>query len=149
LEDDVNGLGLDLSANDIFYDDFFAPPKKKKKPGSSKKRQSLPEPSRPDDAEVERAENDVRRDLFDDLSERSDSEDALSDVSAGDPKSRRSAHERRQAKLAEEIRRLEAELVAKRAWTLSGEAAAADRPVNSLLEEDLDFEHAGKPVPVV
>ncbi|KAK4100033.1 Mpp10 protein [Parathielavia hyrcaniae] len=149
LQDDLNEMGLDLTANDIYYKDFFAPPKKKKKPGSFTKRPRLAEPSRPDDADIERAENDVRRDLFDDMSERSDSEDALSDVSAGNPKSRRSAHERRQAKAAEEIRKLEAELVAKRAWTLSGEAAAADRPVNSLLEEDMDFEHVGKPVPVI
>ncbi|KAK4042623.1 Mpp10 protein-domain-containing protein [Parachaetomium inaequale] len=149
LDDDLNDMGLDLTANDIYYKDFFAQPRKKKKPGSFKPRRNLPEASRPDDADVERAENDVRRDLFDDLSERSDSEDALSDVSAGDPKSRRSAHDRRQAKVAEEIRKLEAELVAKRAWTLSGEATAVDRPVNSLLEEDMDFEHVGKPVPVI
>ncbi|KAL2178271.1 Mpp10 protein-domain-containing protein [Thermothelomyces heterothallicus CBS 202.75] len=149
LDDDLHDMGLDLTANDIYYDDFFAPPKKKKKPGNVTKRRDSPKPSRPQDADIERAENDVRRDLFEDLSERSDSEDALSDVSAGDPKSRRSAHERRQAKIAEEIRRLEAELVAKRAWTLSGEASAVDRPVNSLLEEDLDFEHVGKPVPVI
>ncbi|KAL2162416.1 hypothetical protein VTH06DRAFT_7329 [Thermothelomyces fergusii] len=149
LDDDLNDMGLDLTANDIYYDDFFAPPKKKKKPGNATKPRGSPKPSRPQEADIERAQNDVRRDLFEDLSERSDSEDALSDVSAGDPKSRRSAHERRQAKIAEEIRRLEAELVAKRAWTLSGEASAADRPVNSLLEEDLDFEHVGKPVPVI
>ncbi|KAJ2974299.1 hypothetical protein NUW58_g8699 [Xylaria curta] len=92
---------------------------------------------------------DVRRDLFDDESEREDSEDALSEVSAGDPRSRRSAHERRQAKLAEEIRKLEAANVAKKEWTMSGEARAVERPMNSLLEEDLDFEHAGKPVPVI
>lgn len=103
----------------------------------------------PDDADVDRAIADVRRDLFEDESEREDSEDALSDVSAGDPKSRRSAHERRQAKLAEEIRKLEAANVAKREWTMSGEAKAVDRPMNSLLEEDLDFEHVGKPVPVI
>lgn len=30
-----------------------------------------------------------------------------------------------------------------------GEANAKSRPVNSLLEEDLDFEHRGKQVPVV
>jgi U3 small nucleolar RNA-associated protein MPP10 len=149
LDDDLNDMGLDLTANDIYYKDFFAAPRKKKKPGSFKPRRNFPEASRPDDADVERAENDVRRDLFDDLSERSDSEDALSDVSAGDPKSRRSAHDRRQAKVAEEIRKLEAELVAKRAWTLAGEATAVDRPVNSLLEEDMDFEHVGKPVPVI
>ncbi|KAL2115509.1 hypothetical protein VTJ04DRAFT_9764 [Mycothermus thermophilus] len=149
LDDDIADMGLDLTANDIYYDDFFAPPKKKKKPSNKPKRQDSPQPFRPDDADIERAQNDVRRDLFEDLSERSDEEDALSDVSAGDPKSRRSAHERRQAKIAEEIRRLEAELVAKRAWTLAGEAKAADRPVNSLLEEDLEFEHVGKPVPVI
>ncbi|KAK4150709.1 Mpp10 protein-domain-containing protein [Chaetomidium leptoderma] len=149
LEDDLNDMGLDLTANDIYYKDFFAQPRKKKKPGNFKKRQNLPESTKPDDADIERAENDVRRDLFDDLSERSDSEDALSDVSAGDPRSRRSAHDRRQAKVAEEIRKLEGELVAKRAWTLAGEATAVDRPMNSLLEEDMDFEHVGKPVPVI
>jgi U3 small nucleolar RNA-associated protein MPP10 len=149
LQNDLNDMALDLNANDIFYKDFFAPPPKKKKPGSARKPRTLAEPSRPAQEDVERAENDVRRDLFEDLSERSDSEDPLSDVSAGDPKSRRSAHERRQAKLAEEIRKLEAELVAKRAWTLAGEAAAVDRPVNSLLEEDLEFEHVGKPVPII
>jgi U3 small nucleolar RNA-associated protein MPP10 len=149
LQDDLDDMGLDLTANDIYYKDFFAPPRKKQKPGSFKKRENFPKPSKPDDADIERAENDVRRDLFDDESERSDSEDALSDASAGNPKSRRSTHERRQAKVAEEIRKLESELVAKRAWTLSGEATAVDRPVNSLLEEDMDFEHVGKPVPVI
>lgn len=149
LQDDLDDMGLDLTANDIYYKDFFAPPRRKRKPGSFKKRPDFPEPMMPDEADMERAENDVRRDLFDDLSERSDSEDALSDVSAGNPKSRRSAHERRQAKVAEEIRKLEAELVAKRAWTLSGEASATSRPMNSLLEEDMDFEHVGKPVPVI
>ena len=146
---DVEAFGMDLTANDVYYKDFFAPPAKKKKPGSFKKRPAMERPPQPEEAEIERAENDVRRDLFEDMSDHSGSEDALSDVSAGNPKSRRSAHERRQAKLAEEIRKLESELVAKRAWTLSGEASAVDRPVNSLLEEDLDFEHVGKPVPLI
>ena len=151
LEDNLAGdMGMDLTANDIYYKDFFAPPRKKKKPGSGKKKREFEfETKRPDDADVERAEQDARRDLFDDLSEHEHSEDALSEASAGDPKSRRSAHERRQAKIAEQIRKLEAELVAKRAWTLAGEATAADRPVNSLLEEDMEFDHVGKPVPVV
>lgn len=147
LEDGMD-LDLDLTANDIFYKDFFAPPRRVKKGGKPRSKEPV-QPTQPNEADMERAMNDVRRDLFDDLSEHSDSEDALSDVSAGDPKSRRSAHERRQAKLAEEIRKLEAESVAKRAWTLSGEATAADRPINSVLEEDLDFEHAGKPIPVI
>ncbi|KAL4725246.1 U3 snoRNP protein [Fusarium chlamydosporum] len=146
--DDVDDEDNDLNANEVYYKDFFAPPARKSKGGKPRKSVKF-QAEKPNDADVERAMADVRRDLFDDESEQEDSDDALSDVSAGDPKSRRSAHERRQAKLAEEIRKLEAASVAKREWTLSGEAAAVDRPVNSLLEEDLDFEHVGKPVPVI
>ncbi|KAK4133826.1 Mpp10 protein [Trichocladium antarcticum] len=149
LQDDLDEFGLDLTANDVYYKDFFAPPRKKGRTGNQRKPRVFPKPTVPDDADMERAENDARRDLFDDLSDKEDSEDALSDVSAGNPKSRRSAHDRRQAKVADEIRKLEGELVAKRAWTLAGEAKAVDRPVNSLLEEDLDFEHVGKMVPVM
>ncbi|KAL7944697.1 Mpp10 domain-containing protein [Trichoderma barbatum] len=140
--------GLDLNANGIYYKEFFAPPPRKSKGGKPKKSVRF-QPKEPAEEDVNRAMADVRRDLFDDESDNDNSDDALSDVSAGDPKSRRSAHERRQAKLAEEIRKLEAASVAKREWTLSGEAAAVDRPLNSLLEEDLDFEHVGKPVPVI
>lgn len=150
LADGLQGdMGMDLTANDIFYKDFFAPPAKKAKKGEKPWKFQPRRQEKPDEQHMERAMGDVRRDLFEDFSENSDEEDALSDVSAGDPKSRRSAHERRQAKLGEEIRRMESELVAKRAWTLSGEASASSRPMNSLLEEDLDFEHAGKPIPVI
>ncbi|KAK0386722.1 hypothetical protein NLU13_6557 [Sarocladium strictum] len=134
------------NANEIYYKDFFAPPQKKSTGGRPKK-QTRFQPKAPAEGDVERAMEDVKRDLFDESDEESDGD--LSDVSAGDPKSRRSAHERRQAKLAEEIRKLEAASIAKREWTLSGEAAAPDRPMNSLLEQDLDFEHGGKPVPVI
>ncbi|KAL2758104.1 hypothetical protein ACRALDRAFT_2099442 [Sodiomyces alcalophilus JCM 7366] len=139
----------EFNANDIYYKDFFAPPSRKV--SKEKHKKSVSFKSKPiADEDVERAMDDVRRDLFDDDSDLGeDSDDALSEVSASDPRSRRSAHERRQAKLAEEIRQLEAAAVAKREWTVSGEASAVDRPVNSLLEQDLDFEHAGKPVPVI
>ncbi|KZL72256.1 U3 small nucleolar ribonucleoprotein MPP10 [Colletotrichum tofieldiae] len=147
MEDDE-----EFNANGIYFKDFFAPPAKKaSKDGKYKKNRSVRfAPKAVAEEDVERAMEDVRRDLFDDESDHGDdSDDALSDVSAGDPRSRRSAHERRQAKLAEEIRKLEAESVAKRQWTLTGEASAVERPMNSLLEEDLSFEHLGKPVPVI
>lgn len=150
MQDGPGNDGAELNANEIYYKDFFAPPPKKAKGDKPEAKKSVKfDVQQPAEADVERAMADVRRDLFDDESEEEGSDDALSDVSAGDPRSRRSAHERRQAKLAEEIRQLEAASVAKREWTLSGEAAAADRPMNSLLEEDLDFEHGGKPVPVI
>lgn len=154
IDQDVDTAGD--NTNDILYRDFFEPPPRKVGKGEMQsnylERQARKaKAAEPGDeaAEIERAVADVRRDLFDDLSDQENSEDALSDVDAADPKSRKSAHERRQAKLAEEIRRLEAASVAKRQWTLAGEARAADRPMNSLLEEDLDFERTGKPVPEI
>ncbi|KZO96934.1 Mpp10 protein [Calocera viscosa TUFC12733] len=60
-----------------------------------------------------------------------------------------STHEKRLAALSEQIQALEAANVADKAWTLMGEAGARSRPVNSLLEEDLDFEHVAKQVPVI
>lgn len=148
-EEDAEDNAEDNNANDILYKDFFAPPRRKGTKQSRPRKPTTAERGGPAEEEVERAMADVRRDLFEDESEREDSEGALSDASAGNPKSRRSAHERRQAKLAEEIRKLEAANVAKKDWTMSGEARAIERPMNSLLEEDLDFEHAGKPVAVI
>jgi U3 small nucleolar RNA-associated protein MPP10 len=51
--------------------------------------------------------------------------------------------------LQEQIQSLEQENVGPKDWTLLGEATARARPENSLLEEDLEYEHAGKVVPVI
>ena len=144
------------NTNEVLYKDFFEPPPRK---ASKKELQAdylarqarKANASKPEDdiADMQRAKAATNRDLFDDMSDKDDSEDALSELDPADPKSRRSAHERRQAKTLEEIRRLEAASVAKRDWTLSGEARAADRPLDSLIHQELDFEHVGKTVPVV
>ncbi|KAI0651817.1 U3 small nucleolar ribonucleoprotein complex, subunit Mpp10 [Trametes meyenii] len=60
-----------------------------------------------------------------------------------------SNYEKRMAALHEEIAALEAENVAKKDWTLMGEATSRSRPQNSLLEEDLEFERVMKSVPVI
>ncbi|KAG9525030.1 Mpp10 protein, partial [Aureobasidium melanogenum] len=156
-EGEMDGMGSLSNTNDVKYADFFAPPAKKARknkkgrpnPHNFPAKQASPsgadEPAE-DDEEMERTMEKVHRDLFDDVT---DDEEDEENLDPADPRSRRSAHERRQAALTEEIRRLEAANVAKRDWTLSGEARAADRPVNSLLEEDLEFERVGKPVPVI
>lgn len=59
------------------------------------------------------------------------------------------AFEKRMAALREEIATMEAENVAKKNWTLMGEATSRSRPQNSLLEEDLEFERVMKSVPVI
>ena len=159
------------NANDIYYADFFAPPTTAR----SKKNRPLPKtqppgettlsrPESPTEEDLQRTISAVHRDIFSDGSVSNDaasnpnlfaSSDSYSD-SPSEPtrgpkpkKANLSSHERRQLSLADQIRRLETAAVAKRAWTLKGEARAAERPINSLLEEDLDFERVGKPVPVL
>ncbi|KAF8254046.1 Mpp10 protein [Wilcoxina mikolae CBS 423.85] len=145
---------MDENANDIMYEDFFAPPAKKKTGKSKdKKKVSWREDVRKMDPEAEYAavQSDmerVRRDLFADEDEESD-EDAEMDGDPADPMNRCSSHQKRHAALMEQIRELEAQNVAKKEWVMGGEAKARDRPLNSLLEEDLDFERSGKPVPVI
>jgi U3 small nucleolar RNA-associated protein MPP10 len=149
---DMGGMG---NTNNVMYADFFAPPaqkaRKNKKgrpnPHNFPAKSAAPENDEDQDEDMTRTMEAVHRDLFEDESEEEDEDNE--ELDPADPKSRRSAHERRKLALQEEIRKLEAANVAKREWTLSGEARAADRPVNSLLEEDLDFERAGKPVPVI
>ncbi|KAJ5966122.1 U3 small nucleolar ribonucleoprotein complex subunit Mpp10p [Penicillium waksmanii] len=135
--------------SNIKYTDFFQAPARK---ASSKKFRALPktQPKAAADItqeDVDRAMADVRRDLFDDEDEMGEEgEDMEVDGEIQGPKS---THEKQRAKIADEIRRLEASNVAKKEWTMAGEARAVERPVNSLIEEDLDFERVGKPVPVV
>ena len=140
---------MDLTANDIFYGDFFAPPAKKrsrrKDARLQKNKKAAPEATEPG---LERAMSSARRDLFEDESQTSSSEDDLGQMSDSGPKSRRSVHERRQAKIAGEIQKLEAASVSRRDWMLMGEATATQRPQNSLLETALDWEFAGRRAPV-
>jgi U3 small nucleolar RNA-associated protein MPP10 len=146
---EVNFEGQDITTaagagfsntSDIMYADFFAPRK-----ASTKKSRPLPKTQpRITDNDIDRAMADVRRDLFDDEASVQDS-----DNEPGGSRTHKSTHEKQRARIADEIRRLEAANVAKKEWMVSGEARAAERPVNSLIEEDLDFERIGKPVPVV
>eukprot|EP01132_Coremiostelium_polycephalum_P001974 gene1974-2428_t len=52
-------------------------------------------------------------------------------------------------RVQERINKLELENITKKSWTMIGEAASKDRPVNSLLSEQLDFEHTQKIAPAV
>jgi U3 small nucleolar RNA-associated protein MPP10 len=153
---DLDVVDDGMNADNVMYTDFFAPPARKV--GKNSKKRGRPNPhnfpakingdeAQAEEEDVEGTMARVHRDLFDDDDD-AESNGDLSDADPSDPKSRRSTHERRQAKIAEEIRKLEAANVAKREWQVSGEARAADRPLNSLLEENLEFERAGKPVPI-
>ncbi|KAJ5495619.1 hypothetical protein N7539_000735 [Penicillium diatomitis] len=147
FEGEDAGMGGIENANDIKYADFFAPPPRK---ASKKKSRALPK-TQPSaemiENDMERAMADVRRDLFDEDSEAEEEDEDM--AGAEESQGPRSTHEKQRARIADEIRRLEAANVAKKEWMVAGEARAVERPVNSLIEEDLDFERVGKPVPVV
>ena len=147
-DDDIEEAQQNSNTNDIKYADFFEPPPRALTKSSRRRAlpKTQPSPQAPED-DIQRTISAVRRDLFeDDLPNPSDSE---GDVSALPGSQDLSSHQKRQAAISAQIRQLEAANVAKRDWTLSGEARAAERPINSLLEEDLDFERVGKPVTVV
>ena len=147
----VKNIDVTSNTNDVKYADFFAPPPRVLT--KSSRRRALPKTQPPPSTksqqispdEIQRTISLVRRDLFeDDPSPHASGSDSPPDGTVG-----LSSHQKRQAALSAQIRQLEAANVAKRDWTLSGEARAAERPMNSLLEEDLEFERVGKPVVVV
>ncbi|CAG8542152.1 10964_t:CDS:2 [Diversispora eburnea] len=61
----------------------------------------------------------------------------------------KSTFEKKQERIKKQIERIEMENIADKDWTLMGEASSKNRPFNSLLEEDFEFDHIDKPVPVV
>lgn len=154
------GMGME-NTNDIMYEDFFGPAREKARrerrvPGKSS-RVVLAEIGNEEPGDIQRTMDAVHRELFEDEAQEEDDDDEDSVVEEegrlanipGRTSGRQSTYERQKTKIAREIRRLEAENVANKPWMLSGEARAAARPINSLLEQDLDFERIGKPVPVI
>ncbi|GAA5923512.1 rRNA-processing protein MPP10 [Sporobolomyces koalae] len=60
-----------------------------------------------------------------------------------------SKYERRLLALSDQIAALEQQNIGPKDWATLGEAQSRDRPTNSLLDEDLEFERMGKSAPVV
>ncbi|OXV05745.1 hypothetical protein Egran_06487 [Elaphomyces granulatus] len=136
-----------IDTNDIKYTDFFLPPIQICSDGKKYPRPELQ--SGQDDLQLypQRVIADVRRDLFEDTG----NGDTKFNLTETHDMSRVniSSHEKQTARIGQEIQRLEAANITKKEWMLSGEVKAAERPFNSLIEEDLEFERIGRPVPVV
>ncbi|CAG8517437.1 9500_t:CDS:10 [Acaulospora morrowiae] len=136
-EDEIDGA--------IMYKQFFDPPPKKKNRKSNRKDNILHDESIGTKVNFDSEKNregerltHIVQDLF--AQDESDDEDG---------ENKKSAFEKKQEKIKKQIERLEMENVAEKDWTLIGEASSKDRPLNSLLEEDLEFDHIAKPVPVI
>ncbi|ODQ52914.1 Mpp10 protein, partial [Saitoella complicata NRRL Y-17804] len=130
--DQQNVEGEEDQPEEIKYEDFFGPKKGAKKVAEAEKQEE-------EEDNDDQIFNRMQKDLFAD--EEEDERDAV-----GKPAS---AAAKRQAAIADEIRRYEMENIGKKDWTMMGEAKARDRPTNALLEEDVEFDRAAKPVPVI
>ncbi|KAF9169821.1 hypothetical protein BGX21_002192 [Mortierella sp. AD011] len=149
----------EVDAHDVTYKDFFAPlekgktnrPKPQRRPkgddedffGKQKGDQESMEEMEMEDAEENEDSAEVNA-----LGDRVSNLFGLEDEEEEDTE-KLSKFEKLQRKLKEQISALEQENVAAKDWTIKGEASSSDRPLNSLLEEDLDFETVAKPIPVI
>ncbi|KAF9955704.1 hypothetical protein BGZ70_010138 [Mortierella alpina] len=159
--DDMDENENEVDAHDVGYKDFFEPlavgktnrpkpkPRKEQDEGffgkDAKKEQEKEEDMEMKDAEED--EEDEESAMMNALGDRVSNLFGLDEAEA--ESETLSKHEKMQRKLKAQIEALEQENVAARDWTKKGEASSSDRPVNSLLEEDLDFETVSKPIPVI
>jgi U3 small nucleolar RNA-associated protein MPP10 len=65
------------------------------------------------------------------------------------PNDAASPFEKAQRAVQAKIAKMEAALVAERPWALKGEVGAQTRPVNSLIETEVEYDHATRPAPVI
>ncbi|KAI1315343.1 hypothetical protein EDD11_000951 [Mortierella claussenii] len=150
----------EVDAHDVSYKDFFAPPARgttnRPKPQRKFKNDEGDFFGKPDgqdneDDDLEMQDADEEED--DESAEVNELGDRVSNLFGQDQDEAEtenlSKFERSQKKMREQIEALEQENVAAKDWTKKGEASSSDRPVNSLLEEDLDFETVAKPIPVI
>ncbi|KAJ3118863.1 u3 small nucleolar ribonucleoprotein MPP10 [Phlyctochytrium bullatum] len=162
----------EMDPSEIRYEDFFAPPAKKQSPfergdakgakgkGSVRFNEKVKERRFKKDEPISGSEVDESEEELDDDDDEQDEsgagkkakksknifdlEDEDDDEMAG-----MSKFEKQQAIIKKQIEELETEMVAEKPWALKGEVKAKERPVNSLLEEDLEVEHASRPAPVI
>ncbi|KXN74821.1 Mpp10 protein, partial [Conidiobolus coronatus NRRL 28638] len=159
--DELDDSDADVDVNDIKFGDFFLPNSKK-----TTSRSKLSFKKGVDDQDLE--ENDDQMDVDEEEPELEEDEDNEEDQKSafkvkktsnlfdddddimvdedGEPLSN---FEKKQAQMDEIIHDLEMQNLDNKTWTMKGEATSKDRPLNSLLEEDLEFDYASKPAPLI
>ncbi|KAF9114282.1 hypothetical protein BGX27_011260 [Mortierella sp. AM989] len=145
----------EVDAHDVSYKEFFAPPAS----GTTNRPKPQRRPKEKDDffGKPNNNQEDLEMEDADEEDEESAEVNELGDRVSNlfgleeeeEEEEKLSKFEKSQRKLKEQIAALEEENVASKDWTKKGEASSSDRPLNSLLEEDLDFETVAKPIPVI
>lgn len=137
--------GSDSDEN-VYFNDFFAPPKQKKRVRFDSNNEGADlDNLEAVDEDLEDVFDNVRKDLF--------SEDEEEGVFAGsedeDGNKVLSEFEKQQQEIAKQITDLENENVGEKDWGMRGEIRARERPEESLVSADLQFERGVKPAPII
>ncbi|KAG5459570.1 MAG: U3 small nucleolar ribonucleoprotein complex, subunit Mpp10, partial [Olpidium bornovanus] len=128
-------------AKDLTYNDFFDPPKRQADAAEGRSRKRAKIDDAEEDSQTEDSEEECQ---VEDADVRSARSKALFAAEKGETTEVKSAEEVRSERLAAKIAYMEEEAVQDKHWTMKGEAGARQRPLNSLLEEDLEFDHAAR-----
>ncbi|KAI7897800.1 U3 small nucleolar ribonucleoprotein complex, subunit Mpp10 [Cokeromyces recurvatus] len=140
-----------VAAAEMTYNDFFG----KRPKQSSKKRVQFEDNIKEDFDETNSDNEEEEEEEQSNEEDESMQEGSVRDLFAEEDDTEesndndKSAFQKQQERIQAQIEEFEEENIQDKHWTLRGEATANIRPVNSLLEEDLEFEHANKPVPVI
>lgn len=135
----------DDEAEAIYYEDFFDKPNTKKRTtGGDKNSLNTKKIDDLDEADYEAAVDSAKLDLF-----AEEGDDSEIDEDDKDVEGKLSTYERQQIDIENQIEQLEKDAVAEKKWALKGEVGAQDRPADSLLTEEVDFDRTAKPVPVI
>ncbi|KDO69604.1 hypothetical protein CISIN_1g038342mg [Citrus sinensis] len=104
-----------------------------------------------EDEHRQKLENAGYEDFFGKLEEDSGLDDEEDEDEAVETKKNDnlSTHEKQSEQLRAEIEKMEKANLDPKTWTMQGEVTAAQRPKNSALEVDLDFQHNVRPAPVI
>lgn len=129
----------------IYYEDFFDKPNSKK--SATKQGEKVKDIKSAEDfneADYAEAVDSAKLDLFAD-----EGEDFGLEDNEKSSKAKLSTFEKQQSEIQKQIEQLEKDAVAEKKWALKGEVGVQDRPVDSLLTEDVEFDRTAKPVPVI
>lgn len=99
-----------------------------------------------DDSEVDEQEMEIEEnEEIENYEENNDGEEEEED----DENNPKSSFEVREQRLKSRIEKMENQALGEKSWQLRGEITNKNRPINSLLEEVLDFDSSVRPAPVV
>ncbi|XP_066925619.1 U3 small nucleolar ribonucleoprotein protein MPP10-like [Clytia hemisphaerica] len=147
MDDDDDLDEEDDQEENLMYNDFFDPPPQTKEDKSDHKKKAQAKPEKKTSKKtVSFDEDQVANEEEDEGKEKDESEEEMEGEME---ETKKSVFERRQEEISKKISKLEEANVSAKPWQLLGETTSKTRPVNSLLEEHVTFDHTSVGTPVI